>query len=125
MRHGAELPMTTTNSTDTSATAQRAVTSGPLVRRVCETCDNWSRDRMRCDYEPEEPCPPDCSCDGWTAVEPDTPAAVMAEADKLEELIQLRLENPGMTREAALEWAMEMRRLYSPNNPISHAEDQP
>ena len=41
--------------------------------------------------------------------------AVMAEADKLEELVQLKLENPGMTREAALEWALEMRRLYSPN----------
>lgn len=34
MRHGAELPMTTNNSTDTSATAQRAVAYGPLVRRT-------------------------------------------------------------------------------------------
>lgn len=34
MRHGAEHPMETHNSPDTSATAQRAVASGPLVRRV-------------------------------------------------------------------------------------------
>jgi hypothetical protein len=37
---------------------------------------------------------------------------VMAEADQLEELIQLKMENPGITREAAMEWALEMRRLY-------------
>lgn len=41
--------------------------------------------------------------------------AVVDEADKLEELIQLKLENPGMTRKASLEWAIEMRRMYSPN----------
>jgi hypothetical protein len=39
---------------------------------------------------------------------------VLAEADKLEELIQLKLETPGVTREAALEWALEMRRMYAP-----------
>lgn len=49
---------------------------------------------------------------------------VMAEADKLEELIQLKLQNPGMTREAALEWALEMRRLYSPNVEISHDRER-
>lgn len=43
----------------------------------------------------------------------------MVEADKLEELIQLKLENPGMTREAALEWALEMRRLYAPNDKLT------
>lgn len=40
---------------------------------------------------------------------------VMAEADKLEELIQLKLENPGVSRAQALEWAMEMRQRYTPN----------
>ena len=34
MRHGAENSMDKHNSTDTSATAQRAVASGPLVREV-------------------------------------------------------------------------------------------
>lgn len=55
------------NNTNTTATP---VASRALVRRVCETCDNWSRDRMRCDYAPDEQCPPDCSCDGWTAIDP-------------------------------------------------------
>ena len=40
---------------------------------------------------------------------------VMREADLLEELIQLRLERPGETREAALQWALDMRRRYTPN----------
>jgi len=39
---------------------------------------------------------------------------VMARAAVLEELIQLKLENREMTREAALEWALELRRLYEP-----------
>lgn len=33
--------------------------------------------------------------------------AIFAEADILEELIQLRLEKPGETRESAKEWAKE------------------
>lgn len=40
---------------------------------------------------------------------------VMCEAELLEELIQLRLERPGETREAALQWALDMRRHYTPN----------
>lgn len=40
----------------------------------------------------------------------------MREADVLEELIQLKLENPGTTREQALAWALEMRALYSPKS---------
>jgi hypothetical protein len=39
---------------------------------------------------------------------------VMADADVLEELIQLKLENPSTTREQALAWALEMKALYSP-----------
>ena len=38
----------------------------------------------------------------------------MAEADKLEELIQLRLERPGETQEHALQWALDMRQRYTP-----------
>ncbi len=56
---------------------------------------------------PDRLAPTPCSI--WAAN-----GAVMAEADQLEELIQLKLENPGMTREAALEWAMEMKRIYKP-----------
>ena len=52
-----------------------------------------------------------CPCSAW-----DDSGKVMAEADTLEELIQLKLENPGMTRAAALEWALEMRRMYQPND---------
>lgn len=45
MRHGAEHSMDKHNSTDTSATAQRAVASGPLVSHpgpsCCESCGTW------------------------------------------------------------------------------------
>lgn len=53
----------------------RLVGSSDIVRRICATCDNWSEDRMRCDYEPDEPCPPECSCDSWTPAETDSPNA--------------------------------------------------
>jgi hypothetical protein len=39
---------------------------------------------------------------------------VIAEADTLEELIRLRMERPGVTREQALEWALAMRAIYGP-----------
>lgn len=38
----------------------------------------------------------------------------MAEAEVLEQLIQLKLENPNTTRESALKWALEMREIYQP-----------
>jgi hypothetical protein len=44
---------------------------------------------------------------------------VMREVDLLEELIQLRLERPGETRESALQWAMDMRRVYAPLSPTT------
>ena len=39
---------------------------------------------------------------------------IMAEAEVLEQLIQLKLENPNTTRESALKWALEMREIYQP-----------
>jgi len=45
---------------------------------------------------------------------------VMVEADELEELIKLHMENLGMTREKALAWALEMREVYRPKaNPCA------
>ena len=50
--------------------------------------------------------------------------AVFAEADKLEELIQIRLEAPGETRAGAMAWAKEMYQRYSPNTKVSHGGDE-
>lgn len=41
---------------------------------------------------------------------------VMAEAELLEQLIQLKLENPNTTREDALKWALEIRKIYRSKN---------
>lgn len=72
-------------TTDFKNETSQPVGTGDLVQRVCETCDNWSRERMRCDYEPLEPCPPECSCDSWTAIDP-LPGTV--EYDEETELMQ-------------------------------------
>ena len=40
---------------------------------------------------------------------------VIENADKIEELIQLRLERPEETRESALKWALEMFERYKEN----------
>ena len=41
---------------------------------------------------------------------------VTREAELIEELIQVKLENPGTTREQALAWALQMKALYSPHS---------
>lgn len=56
-----------------AALIQRVDAKVRAIWATCATCDNWSKDRMRCDYAPEEPCPPECSCDSWTPAETDEP----------------------------------------------------
>lgn len=46
--------------------------------------------------------------------------AIFAEADKIEELVKLRMERPGETRETAHQWAMEQYRRYAtPNDKLT------
>lgn len=72
--------------------------------KCCETCDNWSRDRMRCDHAPMEPCPPKCSCDNWTAIEaapathPDT--EIVDKVSSIAGSLLHRFESVGTTQEA-------------------------
>ena len=61
---------------------------------------------------PSAPLPPEVTPEQGKAWKES--GAVMAEADKLEELIQLKMERPGVCREEALKWALEMRAVYTP-----------
>ncbi len=44
--------------------------------------------------------------------------AIFKEADILEEMIQLRMERPGETRDSALEWAKEQVKRHGPNENV-------
>lgn len=62
MRHGAEHSMDKHNSTDTSATAQRAVASGPLVRPDWKWAMHLNGPRMVTQYRDNKL---GVSCERW------------------------------------------------------------
>lgn len=39
--------------------------TGSALEKVCLNCYFWNEHLLACYHAPSEPCPPECSCDGW------------------------------------------------------------